>query len=429
MSLLVKCPHDVEYTYRNAPLIHPFKVGIIRSNMEDLYNAEKRLETVLNKIKNSNILESNKQRLSEFTTHCLADSVGKNKASRYLYDMVNIAEWLGKPFEDANKKDIERIMICLENATKKDMKGNLTNIFYSPWTKRGYKVIIRKFYKWLRDSKSFPDEVDWIKIAIKENQKKLPEHMLSEQEIMSLINATPCIRDKALIAVLFDCGCRVGELMNMTIGRIEYFGKGMKVHLSGKTGERKIPLMFSAPYLALWLNNHPTKKPESCVWVRRNGERLSYGRVRDLLKDCAKNAGITKHVNPHNFRHSRASFYSDKLSDRVMMSYFGWRKSDTIAVYSHLNGSQVDNAIMEANGIVPEEKKEKTILNPKICQRCKKSHDATALYCTCGYPLDAKLVEETKQAEIEKIFVDKLMNEAIKDPEIWNLIKSRIKLK
>jgi len=391
--------------------------------MEDLYDTEKRLESVLKKIENSGIIKSNKKKLVEFTNHCLADSVGKNKASRYLYDLYNISIWLNKDFEKANKQDIERILVKLQEAT------NIYEKPYSEWTKKGYKVIIKKFFKWLRKTETFPDEVKWIKSALKENQKKLPEDMLTEEEILSLINTSQNIRDKALIALLFDSGCRIGELLNMRIRDIEYFENGMKIYLSGKTGMRRIPIIFSVPYLNNWLNEHPTKKLNDYIWVKTDGKRLSYGRVRFMIKGYAKRIGVTKRVNPHNFRHSRCSFYVDKLKDRIMMEYFGWKKADTIAIYAHVNGKQVEDSILEANGIIPEHKKEKTILNPKICQRCNKTHEATALYCTCGFPLNKELVEEIKQKEMERQKADEIMNKLVSDPEVLELIKKKLSQK
>lgn len=387
----------------------------------DLYNVEQRLSSVLEKIESLKICKSNKLKLIEFKNHCIANSVGKNKVSRYLYDLIHIAQWLNKPFEKATKKDIEKIMMTLEEA-----KGEKTNKFYSEWTKRGYRIIIRKFYKWIRGTKYYPEEVDWIRIRMKECTRKLPEDMLSEEEVLSLINSCKESRDKALIAFLFDSGCRVGELMNMRIRDIEYFDKGMKIYLTGKTGMRRVPTIFSVPYLNMWLNRHPTKKQDSYVWVINNGKRMSYGRVRFLLKDAAIRVGITKKVNPHNFRHSRASIYSDKLNDRVMMEYFGWKKAETIGIYSHLNGKQIENSILEANGIKQEAEKEKTLLKPKTCLRCKKVHEATAIFCNCGYPLDEKVAQEIKIKEMQREKADIIMDKIVNDPEVWEMIKKKI---
>lgn len=388
--------------------------------IKDLYNEKRRLERTIQKIEELNISKSNKERLIEFKNYCLANNVGKNKTSRYLYDLMHIAEWLNKPFEKANRKDIEKIMIKLEEA-----KGEQTNKSFSEWTKRGYRIIIRKFYKWLRDTKYFPPEVDWISIRMKECNKKLPEDMLSEEEILALINCCSNPRDKALVSLIYDSGCRVGELLNLRLRDIEYFDKGMKIYLNGKTGMRRIPIVFSVPFIDKWLNLHPTKKPESFVWVGGNGERIGYGRVRKLIKDCAIRAKITKRVNPHNFRHSRASFYSDKLNDRIMMEYFGWHNPDTISIYSHLNGKQIENSILEANGFSVQEKKDKELLKSKKCLRCNKTHEATSLYCTCGFPLDEKLAQEIKVKEMQREKADVIMDKIVNDPEVWDLIKKK----
>lgn len=387
---------------------------------KDLYNEEQRLDTVLNKLEQSNILRVNKTKINEFKNHLLSSSVGKNKTSRYLYDLIHIAEWLSKPFDKANKKDIERIMMKLEEA-----KGEQTHKLFSEWTKYGYRIILRKFFKWLRGTRYYPDEVDWIKIKIKECDKKLPEDMLTEEEILSLIDCCNSKRDKALISLIYDSGCRVGELINLRIRDIDYFEKGMKIYLHGKTGTRRIPVIFSAPYLSFWLNEHPIKKPDSYVFVTSNGKRLCYGRVRELIKESAKRAKVDKKVNPHNFRHSRASFYAGKLNDRIMMEFFGWKKTDTIAIYSHLNGKQIDGAILGANGIKTEEDTEKTILKPKKCLRCGKIHEATAIYCTCGYPLDEKVAREIKLNEMQREKADIIMDKIINDPEVWELIKKK----
>jgi len=391
---------------------------------EDLYDEEKRLKTVQKKISKSKISKNNKIQISKFTNSCQASGVHDNKMSRYLYDLYNVAMWLKKDFKNTNTEDIEKIMVILEKA--KNQNGQP----YSEWTKRGYKILIRKFYKWLRKKKGkdFPKEVEWIKIKIKENKQKLPEDMLSENEVKSLINSGKYSRDKAIVAVLYDAGCRVGELLHLKIKDIEYFEHGMKIYLHGKTGTRRIPILYSVPYLTTWLNEHPTKKPEDSVWVKPDGKRLSYGRVRDLLKEIAKRAKINKKVNPHNFRHSRASAYSDRLTDRTMMEYFGWKKSDTISIYSHLNGKQIENSILEANGIIPDENKE-TELKPRICKRCNKANEVTALYCNCGYPLNEKIIEEMQIKAVERESADLFMDQLMKDPEVSELLKKKLKIK
>ena len=385
--------------------------------MEDIYNTQQRLDSITNKIKGSEISASNKKQLVEFTNHCLADGVGKNKMSRYLYDLHNISLWLGKDFQDVKKQDIERILVKLQE-TK-----------YSEWTKKGYKVILKKFYKWFKKTKVYPDEVEWIKTAIKENHKRLPETILVEEEIKKLLDACPNIRDKALISTIYDSGCRVGELLNLKLKDIEIVDYGMKVCLTGKTGMRKILLISAVPYLTEWLNKHPIKQPESYLWVKRNGKRISYGRTRNLLAEAAIAAGIKKKVNPHNFRHSRATFYASKLREREMMEYFGWKKSDTVGIYVHLNGETVDRAILRSNGIIKAEEQDAITLKPRKCKRCGNVNKATDTFCSrCSLALDEKTMQELKQKDMERTQADEIMNKLIKDPEIYELIKKKLSL-
>ncbi len=60
-------------------------------------------------------------------------------------------------------------------------------------TKQDYKSLIRKFFRWLGRE----DIVDWIKIPMRKDSRKLPEDMLSQEEIEKMINACEHPRDKA----------------------------------------------------------------------------------------------------------------------------------------------------------------------------------------------------------------------------------------
>ncbi len=383
--------------------------------MEDIYDVQKRLESVRQKISGSSMIESNKGKILEFANCCLANGVGKNKTSRYLYDLHNLSIWLNKPFEEATKKDMEAIMVRLQE-TK-----------YSEWTKKGYKIIVKKFYKWLRNSKEYPEEVEWIRSNIKENHKKLPEEMLNEEEVMKMIENAVCLRDKAMISVLYDCGCRIGELLTLKIKDVEEAEYGAKVSLSGKTGMRKVLLIFSAPYLLEWINNHPDKELHSYVWVKNNRQRIGYARVRNLLKDTAERAQIKKKVNPHNFRHSRATYYASRLREREMMEYFGWRKSDTVGIYVHLNGEAVDNAILRSQGIIKEKDKFGTLLKTKKCARCKKINKPTDKFCSmCSMSLDEEIANEIKKKDIERQQADEIMQKLMQDKEVLELIKNKL---
>ncbi len=80
--------------------------------------------------------------------------------------------------------------------------------------------------------------------------------------------------DKAFIAALYETGCRIGELAGLQIKNIHFDNYGAILIVNGKTGMRRIRIIFSAPYMSAWLEMHPKKlDPNAPFWIRfgKNG--------------------------------------------------------------------------------------------------------------------------------------------------------------
>lgn len=126
-----------------------------------------------------------------------------------------------------------------------------------------------------------------------------------------------------------------------------------------------------------------------------------------------------KKVNPHNFRHSRATYLANHLTDAQMKEHFGWvQGSDMASIYVHLSGRDVDNALLKVYGIQNGEEKQDSVLKPKECSRCQQVNQATNSFCSrCGMPLD----EETKAAVLKKDLdrkeADRALDSLLEDPE------------
>jgi len=87
-------------------------------------------------------------------------------------------------------------------------------------TRNTYKKSIRSFWKWMNDGET-PDTVDWMKISSGASDQKLPKDLLSKEDVHDQIAAAKNPRDKALIALLYETGARIGELIDLTVGDIE----------------------------------------------------------------------------------------------------------------------------------------------------------------------------------------------------------------
>jgi len=380
----------------------------------DIYGLAEKLKRKLAQIRKAgDIPAHNKSRILEFERHCRASGIGVARTLRYLHDLPRLSEMLGKDVESATKADMERVLRAMEDTD------------YSPRTKLDFKVTVKRFYKWLNGGEEYPECVRWIKTGSKLSNEKIPDALLTEEEVKKAIGACRNSRDRALLSALWESGCRVSELLTLHIGHVAIEETITRITVHGKTGMRRIPLLDSTPYLVEWLDDHPFKEePNAPLWVGignpGRGRRLEYGAFRKMLRETARRVDIKKDVNPHNFRHSRATFLAKHLTEAQMNQYFGWvRGSDMPATYVHLSGRDIDESILKMRGLLkPNEEAVESSLAPIPCPRCKLMNKATGKFCMrCGAVLDIETAVgmQEKVKELDEKFSRLLSNRSVQE--------------
>jgi integrase/recombinase XerD len=393
----------------------------------DYHGYKRRLKRILQRIKSSDeICEENKKEIFRFYRTCrIEEGLKASRLEKLLTHLFVVGKWMGnKKFTDSTKNDVLKLVERIE-----------TNEKWKELYKRDFKGALKKFYKWLRHTEEgFPEEVKWIKKTSKTgNNNKLPEELLTEKEIEKLIDAADSIRNKAFVGILYESGCRIGELLTLKLKNIQFDKYGCILLVNGKTGQRRIRIISFAPLLSKWLELHPFKdNPDAWLWVSTaNSHRnkpLLYNSTLYLLKKLSERAEIKKKVNPHNFRHSRATHLAKHLTEAQMKQYFGWtQSSDMASIYVHMSGRDVDDALLKLNGLIPDEKEEQKI-KIRICQRCRENNEPTARFCNrCGSPLDMKTMFELEEKQrIADEVTYSVLKELASDPEIEKLISTKI---
>jgi len=371
----------------------------------DIHNFEKRLEGSVEKL--NEIDEVNRNDVLKFLKQLSAEGKSAGRIMKYVYTLKVLAKMLNKAFRNATKDDIIDLVSKIE-----------TNKNWTDSTKHDFKVILRIFYRWLRQTEDYPPEVKWVKITLKKNNNKLPEEILTKEEVEKLADATDNLRDRAFILTLYESGCRIGELLPIKIKNIQFDEYGIVLIVNGKTGSRRVRLIEYIKDLANWLDIHPLKNnSEAFVWIttgnRNRYELLSYNSICFIIEKAAKMAGIAKAVNPHSFRHARATYLASKLTEQQLKVYFGWCGDSRMAsTYVHLSGKDIDDALLKLHGFKPEENKELKNISIKICPKCNENNSILSQFCKkCGFPLDAKTMVEID--EIRRKF-DEFLFEALK---------------
>jgi len=335
-------------------------------------------------IKNKLTIE-NQKLLNEFIRFKKLEQTIKPRTElRYYFCLLRLQKYTQRPLNKLSTKEMQDMILKV-----KDNKN------WSPRTIDTVLLTTKSFYKWLGQ------DVSWIKRRREQELQKLPEDLLTEDDALMLIRASDHPRDKALISVLYESGVRAGELLNMSIKDIVFDDFGAVIRVSGKTGDRRVRLVFSTSYLKNWIDKHPLREDRNAkLWVgignRNIHEPLQHNTLRHRLLTLAAKIGLKKPVNPHQFRHSRASFLAKFLTESQLKVYFGWTQgSDMAQVYVHLSGRDVDDALLsKVFGLKKFEEKGRPKLVHTFCLRCKEPNTTEHSVCQrCSFPLEAKAVE------------------------------------
>lgn len=414
----------------------------------DIYDREKGLAKKLDQIQKGDFFEKDKKKVLVFYAFLSAEGLSLSRKHVYISELYWILKWMkemNKPLVKANKNDI--ISLINKISTKPLLKVKGRGRFeeskegekLSEWSINGYKIVLKKFFKWLNGGKEYPENVKWIKTGVKKRRisKEQVEEFPKPKDIKRMGEVVDNPRDKAFILTLYESGCRIGEFLTLKIKSIKFDEYGAKLIVSGKTGMRSVRVIFSAPALSSWIENHPKKNDsDSYLWVglgtRNKGNPLTYKGVYALLKKLGDKAEVKK-FNPHIFRHARATFVASRLTESVMKESFGWEQGSNMpSVYVHLSGRDTDNAILEMYGIKSKGSEKGEELKAIECPRCHQSNSPIAKFCVhCGLVLDYEVGREIdKRMDEAGDKISKLIKLAKEDPKsVDTLIKLMEKVK
>jgi site-specific recombinase XerD len=338
------------------------------------------------------MMEPNKCEIERLVQIKRVQNQSKHTIGYYERYLGELSDFLGKPFKDATEQDIFAFVSFKAETCKSEKTLTL------------YKMVVKAFYKFLYGMENeYPTIVRNLKTNGRHNGNGKvvvkPKDVLTKEDIANLVKHCRHYREEAIVAVLYESGCRIGEFIGMNIGHLIDHKHGKILVVSGKTGERRILLVESVPYLNKWLEHHPMKdNPNAPLWCSLipPHERVLTATIQCVLRELKKASGIRKKMNPHNFRHSRATFLSRFMSDAQMRVYFGWvDASEMVGLYTHLSGKDTDSTILKSSGIVDnEEVVQVSPLQEKDCSRCHSKNAGTNEFCgLCGKPFNENVLE------------------------------------
>ncbi len=213
---------------------------------------------------------------------------------------------------------------------------------------------VRSFYGWLAlDGYIENDPAELLEMP--QTGKRLPA-VLSVEEVDAIEAAVDLSkpeghRNRAIIEVLFSCGLRVSELVNLKLSNIHPEEKILRVTGKGRK-ERLVPISDTAlreleDWYACRRQLSIRRGEEDHVFLNRRGARLTRTMILIMLKRYAAEAGITKTISPHTLRHSFATEMLKRGADlRFIQAMLGHEDIGTTEIYTHIDNSMLREEIL-----------------------------------------------------------------------------------
>jgi integrase/recombinase XerD len=233
----------------------------------------------------------------------------------YVFFIERLLAWSGnRPLDENTVKDYVRERLLYQNPSTVSANISAIKFFFG-------NVLKQK-----------------INIPYPKRNRPIPD-ILAAEEVRNLINSTNNVKHRLMIKLLYGCGLRVSEIINLRKEHFNFTENLIHIRLSKGRKDRfvKIPDSLKSELESYCnLNNEETFFPS-----QRTG-KLTTASVQKIIKNSAKRAGIGKHVSPHTLRHSYATHLLEAGTDlRIIQKLLGHADIKTTQIYTQVSNQTI----------------------------------------------------------------------------------------
>ena len=267
-------------------------------------------------------------------------TMSRNTVASYCSDMEMFLAAVPIDVKDIAPSDIEDYLQGRTGISKRSQARILSSL--------------RSFFSWLVIEGVITDnpcdKVDSPKLG-----RFLPD-VLSVEEVSAIMDSVDVStwqgkRDRAILEVLYGCGLRVSEAVELKISCL-YFDEGF-IRIIGKGNkERLVPAgEMAADAVNEYLEHRPSPydaKSDDLVFLNRFGRSLSRQSMFKMIKKQALIADVRKEISPHTFRHSFATHLVENGADlRLVQEMLGHESLTTTEIYTHVDSTTWQREVLD----------------------------------------------------------------------------------
>lgn len=255
-----------------------------------------------------------------------------------------------------SKQTVEVYSSCLKKFfgnSKKDHPKNINesdirtflSVFNEPNTQRAYHSAIKKFYDVCLGQK---EKFKYIPYARKD--KKLPI-VLSVDEIQKMFNVCDNKKHKLILALLYSCGLRVSEVINLKLSHLDKSRKIINIIQAKGNKDRQV--MLTESLIPLFEEYYNEYMPQEYVINGQSSPQYSERSIGEVIKQLAAKAGITKRVYTHLIRHcSFTHMVEGGVDINLIQKIAGHSNVKTTNIYLHISDNHISKIKSPLDGIM-----------------------------------------------------------------------------
>lgn len=262
-------------------------------------------------------------------------------------DYLFVNKGVSKNTVNSYLKDIKQYFTLIKDNDIDSYIEYLYSNKYKPRSLNRKISALKSYYNFLL-LYNFTDNNPFMNFDFAKIEKYIPDS-ISYKDILSMLDHLETnLLDKAIIEVLYGCGLRVSELVNLKISDIYYEESIIKCRGKGNK-ERIVPINKKA---LLAINEYKTNfrdkiensKSTSALFINKKGKQIYRQYVNNLLNKIEKQLCLNKHLHPHLFRHTFSTHLLENGANlRIIQTMLGHKNIMTSEIYTHVNEEKIIN--------------------------------------------------------------------------------------
>ncbi|WP_087522598.1 site-specific tyrosine recombinase/integron integrase [Polaribacter sp. SA4-12] len=266
-----------------------------------------------------NLTEDQKKLLNNFFLYLRGKRYSESTIQTYTFFVADFVNFHTEtPLTELSNRDVELFIekVFLERK-------------YSVSTQRQFISALKIFIVFHPHTK-----INNLILERPKKNRKLP-NVLSQEEVLSIISATQNLKHRAIIALIYSCGLRISELINLKL--VDFHIERKQLIVKNGKGRKDRYVSLADSFIPLLSNYYHSYKPVTYFVEGQKKGKYTAESVRQFLrKSCAK-AQIKRTVTPHTLRHSYATHLLENGVDiRYIQSLLGHAKPETTMIYTHV---------------------------------------------------------------------------------------------